>query len=213
MGKWNDATAAQLGLLVGACGAVAAGSAERLERRLVDLAHGVHAGAVPQVAAEEALLQCYLFVGYPAALRALGVWRRVSGLEAEEVEAEGGEADHWLEQGAATCRTVYGGQYGRLRSNIAALHPAMERWMVMEGYGKVLSRPGLPLWMRECCVVAVLAWQDAAPQLYSHLRGSLNAGAERAAMEQVVGQLMDELPPQRRQVLAHEWERVATRRG
>ena len=49
--------------------------------------------------------------------------------------------------------------------------------MLAEGYGKVLGRPGLALEVRELCIVAILAGQDAAPQLYAHLRGALNVGA------------------------------------
>lgn len=55
--------------------------------------------------------------------------------------------------------------------------------MVVEGYGKVLGRPGLSLAVRELCVVALLVHQDAGPQLYAHLRGALNAGASELEVE------------------------------
>lgn len=128
-----------------------------------------------QVAIEEAILQSYLFAGYPAALEAMRAWRTRSGVPAP-ASAAGDEAD-WPERGAQVCAIVYGGQYERLRGNVAALHPELERWMVVEGYGKVLGRPGLPLRTRELCIVALLAGQSAPTQLYAHLRGALNAGA------------------------------------
>ena len=60
--------------------------------------------------------------------------------------------------------------------------------MVAEGYGKVLGRSGLDLVDRELCIVAMLAVQDAPRQLYSHLRGALNAGATEADIEEVLAE-------------------------
>ena len=139
-------------------------------------------------AVEEALLQSYLFLGYPAALNAFASWRALSGRPARaEVESSAS----WAERGEAVCRAVYGGQYEGLRANVGALHADMERWMVVEGYGKVLGRPGLPLVIRELCIVALLAVQDVPRQLYSHLRGALNVGASPG---QVDGTLAEALP-------------------
>jgi len=131
-------------------------------------------------AVEEALLQSYLFLGYPAALNAFATWRALSGRPAR-TETE--SSAPWAERGEAVCRAVYGGQYEGLRANIGALHADMERWMVVEGYGKVLGRPGLPLVVRELCIVALLAVQDVPRQLYSHLRGALNVGASPGQVE------------------------------
>ena len=62
----------------------------------------------------------------------------------------------------------------------------MERWMLEEGYGKVLGRPGLDLKVRELCVIAVLVGLDTPQQLYSHLRGALNVGATMEEVETAV---------------------------
>ena len=126
--------------------------------------------------AEEALLQSYLFVGYPVALQALAMWRERTGLKAP-ASATPDKPRSWRKRGEAVCGVVYAGQYDRLRENIAQLHPDMERWMLEEGYGKMLGRPGLELRVRELCIVGVLVGLDAPQQLYSHLRGALNAGA------------------------------------
>lgn len=160
---------------------------------------------------EEALLQSYLFLGFPAALRGFGAWRRVGGTATRSV-SEAGDVGDWEERGVRTCGIVYGGQYPRLRANIAALHPDMERWMIVEGYGKVLSREGLGLAERELCIVALLAPQDAAPQLYAHLRGALNAGASPALVDEVVGRLEARLPAPRADVLREQWKAVRRRR-
>jgi 4-carboxymuconolactone decarboxylase len=76
--------------------------------------------------------------------------------------------------------------YDRLRVNIAALHPALDSWMVVEGYGKVLGRPQLDLMRRELCIVAACAVAKQDRQLQSHLHGALNV---RATPEQVAGAL------------------------
>jgi 4-carboxymuconolactone decarboxylase len=190
--------------LVEVCAALAAGDEERLERALATAQQ-----ACLPVEVEETLLQSYLFLGYPAALRGLGQWRRISGQHAP-AEATA-DAALWETRGADTCERVYGGQYERLRRNIRALHPDMEQWMVTEGYGKVLGRPGLDLVTREVCIVALLASQNAAPQLYSHLRGALNAGADDALVDAVVDQLTQSLSSARADTLRAQWSAVRTR--
>jgi 4-carboxymuconolactone decarboxylase len=138
-------------------------------------------------AVEEAILQSYLFLGYPASLNAFALWRALSG---REPGPAAGDHDVWPQRGEAVCQAVYGGQYDGLRANVRRLHPDMERWMVEEGYGKVLGRPGLDLPTRELCIAALLAVLDVPRQLYSHLRGALNAGASEdevgAALELAV---------------------------
>lgn len=135
--------------------------------------------------AEEALLQSYLFVGYPVALQALAMWRERTGNLAPD-QPTGDSPAKRRERGEKICATVYAGQYEKLRQNIARLHPDMERWMLEEGYGKVLSRTGLDLRARELCIIAVLVGLDAPQQLYSHLRGALNAGATQEEVETAV---------------------------
>jgi 4-carboxymuconolactone decarboxylase len=49
--------------------------------------------------------------------------------------------------------------------------------MISDGYGKVLSRPGLDLKTRELCIVAACAAAGQQRQLHSHLHGALNSGA------------------------------------
>jgi 4-carboxymuconolactone decarboxylase len=135
-------------------------------------------------AVEEVLLQSHLFVGFPDALNALGLWRRVSGLPAPPSAGEDPAA--WEARGARVCATVYGANYEKLRENVGALHPDVDGWMATGGYGRVIGRPGLDLATRELCIAALLAVWNVPRQLHSHLRGSLNAGAAVAQVDEAV---------------------------
>ncbi len=153
--------------------------------------HLAEARALPVPWVEEVILQSYLFAGFPRTLNAARQWRRISGVRAplSDVDADAnvpGNPDAWRDRGELTCAAVYGEMYEKLRGNIAMLHPALEHWMITDGYGKILSRPGLDLVRRELCVVAVCALAEQDRQLHSHFHGALNVGATPA---QVVGTL------------------------
>ena len=160
-------------------------------------------------AIEEVILQSYLFLGYPIALNAMARWRAVSGVGPEEHAAV--ERDTWLERGEEVCRAVYGGQYARLRANVRHLHPDMESWMVEEGYGKVLARPGLSLQERELCIVAQLVVLDVPRQLYSHVRGALNVGATESAVEVALQVGLEYAEPGAGERARETWESVRVR--
>jgi len=158
---------------------------------------------------EEALLQSYLFVGYPGALNAIAAWRKHSRHGSPTGEEDRPEI--WPLRGAEVCRQVYGSAYPALRKNIATLRPEMDRWMIQEGYGKVLGRPGLPLWRRECCIVAILAVLGAGPQLRSHLRGALRTGTPVETLARVLEAVESTVPEHRRATMRGVWEHVRTR--
>ena len=143
---------------------------------------------VPPLHVEELLLQSYLFCGFPRALNAAREWRRVSQrLAPASDEAEDlGLAEEWRERGEQTCAAVYDGMYEKLRLNVRDLHPALDAWMVVDGYGKVLSRPDLDLPRRELCIVAACAAMGQDRQLHSHLRGALNVGVTPAALREAI---------------------------
>ena len=139
----------------------------------------------PPRSVEEALLQSYLFLGFPAALTALAEWREVSGTRSRP-ETDPADLATWGRRGELVCRTVYGRAYEKLRGNVRRVHPAMDDWMIQEGYGKVLAREGLDLGTRELCIVAILAATGWEPQLHSHLRGALHAGCSPASVEEAL---------------------------
>lgn len=165
--------------------------------------------AAGAAAVDEVLLQSYLFVGYPRVLNAFRVWRTIE----PAVPPARRDEDEWEERGRRVLSRVYGGQDERVVANVQALHPDLGRWMVTEGYGKVLGRPGLELGARELCIVALLATQDAVPQLYSHLRGSLNAGVTQSDVAETLTLALTRAPDERRARALEAWDAVKNRRG
>lgn len=183
--------------LVRASAAQAARDPGGMERELEVVAAAVAKGELRALEVEEALLQSYLFLGYPAALEALALWRRVSGLPPDPgAEAGAGEREEarWKLRGPRVKTRVYGALAEPLAENVRALHPALAAWMVDEGYGKVLGRPGLALRDRELLIVTLLAVQDAPRQLHSHLRGALRCGVEPVEVEGVLEALAPWVP-------------------
>jgi 4-carboxymuconolactone decarboxylase len=98
--------------------------------------------------------------------------------------------------------------YERLRGNIRRLHPELDDWMIVDGYGKVLSRPGLDLCRRELCIVAACAVAEQDRQLHSHLHGALNAGAAPAAVSQTLDAIVDLLDRDHAHSVHLLWARV-----
>ncbi|OGT93136.1 MAG: hypothetical protein A2083_04855 [Gemmatimonadetes bacterium GWC2_71_9] len=137
---------------------------------------------------DELVLAAVLFAGFPRALVAAGLLRRVYPEPAPGQQDAGVYAQwkEWLARGEATCRIIYGANYDQLRRNVAALHPALDRWILVDGYGRTLSRPALDPVRRELCAIAMLIEQDVPRQLHSHYRGALNVGALRAQVEDVL---------------------------
>lgn len=143
---------------------------------------------------EEVVLQSYLFAGFPRALNAAREWRRASGRPAPREDGDAhaeSRASLWRERGERTCAIVYGPFYDALRRNIRDLHPALDAWMIVDGYGKVLSRPALDLRRRELCVVGACAAARQDRQLHSHLHGALHAGATAAEVSDALAAVED----------------------
>jgi 4-carboxymuconolactone decarboxylase len=158
---------------------LAAAIAQGYEPELRDRVTQLRSSQVPVVWVEELLLQSVLMVGYPRALIAFTTWRKLSGVPAADTDPDQdySRAEEWARRGEELCAVVYGENYRKLRDSVHALHPAVDSWMITEGYGRTLARPGLDLRRRELCTVAQTAVLEAPRQLHSHLRGALNAGA------------------------------------
>lgn len=187
---------------------VAAALATRDGRRVAEALREA-AAVLPAAEVDEVLLQSHLFIGYPETLRAFALWRRWRPADPPATETlTDGEA---AERGAAVCAQVYGTTVARLRAEVAALHPDLERWMVTIGYGRVLGRPGLPLVERELCVAALLAAWGAPAQLYAHLRGAVRSGASPREVEEVLCAIDDLLAPETRAEAWGVWERLSAR--
>ena len=195
-------------LLIRAAAIVATGS-ELAMRAALQAAKG----RVPSAWMEEMILQSYLFAGFPRALNGAREWRRISGTSAPATD-EGEELERvteWKARGEETCAHVYGPFYARLRHNIRDLHPALDAWMIVEGYGKVLGREGLDLPRRELCIVAVCAAAGQARQLHSHLHGALHVGAGPSAVSDALDALADLMAPDAYRSARQLWSKVAGR--
>jgi 4-carboxymuconolactone decarboxylase len=168
---------------------ICAGSEADIRNAMYDAADGI-----PPEWVEEVVLQSYLFAGFPRALNAAREWRRASGRPAPPEDGDAhaeSRAPLWRERGERTCAIVYGPFYEALRRNIRDLHPALDAWMIVDGYGKVLSRPALDLRRRELCVVGACAAARQDRQLHSHLHGALHAGATAAELSDALRAVED----------------------
>ena len=170
-------------------------------------------GPVDPLWVEELVLQSYLFAGLPRTLNAAREWRRISGRRAPAADegTDYANVDEWRRRGEATCETVYGRFYQRLRHNIADLHPALDAWMIVEGYGKVLGRPGLDLKRRELCVVGACAALGQDRQLHSHLHGALHSGATEAEVAGALDAVADFVHAEDAARFARLWTHVKGR--
>jgi 4-carboxymuconolactone decarboxylase len=166
---------------------VALGMPHASENELAEWMRRARDEGTPALWLEELLLASVVYVGFPRAIVAWTVYRRLEPDPAPGSEAsEYARWQEWLERGEAACRVVYGKHYEQLRHNVRALHPALETWMIVDGYGKTLGRGGLDLLHRELCSVGMLVPQAAPRQLVSHLTGALNAGATTEQLDEVL---------------------------
>lgn len=173
-------------------GALALAAAAAVLNRQQDLATALHFGlehGIPPRHCYEALLQLYLFAGFPAALEALATFRSV--LATAEIAwpdnaPEPYDTHVFSERGEELCRTIYTTAYSKMRERVGRLSPDLDLWMVVEGYGKTLSRPGLSTDRRELVIVAALAVLGWRNQLYSHIRGAVNVGVQRSECEAIL---------------------------
>ncbi|MEP6493784.1 MAG: carboxymuconolactone decarboxylase family protein [bacterium] len=183
---------------------VTAGSDLEIRAEIVKAARDV-----PAVWVEELLLQSYLFAGFPRALNAAREWRRLCPVSVGSPDDRPHDVEAWRAAGVETCAAVYGSMYDKLRENIRSLHPLLDEWMVTEGYGKVLSRPGLDLPRRELCIVAACAAARQDRQLLSHLHGALNVGVEETVIGEAIAAIAGLLGDDRAKSVRLLWSRVA----
>ncbi len=155
--------------------------------------------AAPAQWIDELVIQSYLFSGFPRALNAAREWRRIAQVPApaRDETDEVAHMEEWRARGEATCHAVYGDMYEKLRRNVRELHPALDASMVVDGYGKILGRPGLDLPRRELCIVAACAATGQDRQLHSHLHGALNVGVAPPVLQATIALLAPALGHER----------------
>ena len=122
---------------------------------------------------DEALLQLIPFAGYARAINAFAVLQELAPHAARAGRPRG----DLRRRGEALCRRIYGPVYDRMIGRMRGFHPDLAEWILADGYGRVLSRPGLTIRERELIVVAVLSALRLPKQLESHVRGAQRVGA------------------------------------
>ena len=123
-----------------------------------------------------------LYAGFPAAIEFLRVleetWpARTPSRKFARAPASNQPERSFQSRGERLCRRVYGPEYARLRAFMRGLDPDLDRWMILEGYGKTLARRGLGVVDRELVTVAALAALGWSRQQAAHAQGALRVGA------------------------------------
>lgn len=134
----------------------------------------------------EALLQTYLFAGFPCALQALMTLSNVTGIT--HTYSFTYDTELFDIQGQNTCKEVYGSVYDKLRVTLHQISPELEASMIIEGYGKILSRTELSLIYREIAIVAILRQSGWHTQNISHTRGAQRLGITKDELEIVLNE-------------------------
>lgn len=140
-----------------------------------------HECTIPHEEVYEAILQIHLFAGYPASIEGLNALYLVYGplhKAKEEYNIELFEL-----RGTQLCKEIYTSVFDKMMSNMTIVSPDLARWMILDGYGKTLSRPSLDIKYRELINLVILAMGQWRHQFISHLRGSLNIGI---SMEEIL---------------------------
>jgi len=140
----------------------------------------------------EIMLQSYLFLGFPRMLTAaehLDAFWPSGEAQSPQGVVSGEEAARWFERGTQLCRRVYAGNFDKLKNRVESMAPEVFRWMIFEGYGKVLSRNGVSPVDRELAIVACLIADNRPKQMLSHMMGTLNVGGDIALLRTMVDDL------------------------
>ncbi len=161
------------------CYAAASGCINEMKELEGAVKVGLSQNIVSEQEFYESLLQIYLFAGFPAAIESLAVYNEVSKNKLTPVITEKYDVERFRERGEELCRNIYTTVYDKMRNRLGSISPELDEWMIIEGYGKTLSRQGLPPKKRELITAAsliALGWEN---QLYSHIRGAIAVGASR----------------------------------
>lgn len=121
----------------------------------------------------ELTLQGYLFLGFPAAIEAFGALDGFSQISPKKRERS---TSARVKKGRRVCRLIYREKFPALMQNLRQKSPHLADWIIEEGYGKVLSRPGASLRLRELFSASLLAASGFPRQLFAHLRALAEMG-------------------------------------
>lgn len=134
----------------------------------------------------EALLQNYLFCGFPSALFFLKRFHHLCAYKPKNYKFN---TVGLYEKGIKTSKKIYGDKLPRLISNVKKFSPELADWLIIEGYGKVISRKDLTIKEREACIISVLSVQKFEEQLVSHIYGGLKNGITIKQISKLISNL------------------------
>jgi 4-carboxymuconolactone decarboxylase len=162
-----------------------------LERELISaLNHKIEPAIIREV-----ILQTYLFAGFASTINAMIVFNRLVAGNKDYLREDEGSLELWRTRGIELCKRVYGNQFQKMVENMNQLHPDLAEWMIVEGYGKVLSRPFLTPVVRELLIIAMTAVLNVERQFHSHVRGALNVGASSDEISKVFSETKSFMDP------------------
>lgn len=142
----------------------------------------------------ELTLQGYLFLGFPAAIEALGT---LDGLVPPAQKRRELSLFLRVKKGRKTCRRIYREKFSALMEDLSQKSPELAGWVIEEGYGKVFSRRGVSLRRRELFAAALLSANGFPKQLFAHLRALTGFGEKPKSLAVLVREASRALPASR----------------
>jgi alkylhydroperoxidase/carboxymuconolactone decarboxylase family protein YurZ len=138
----------------------------------------------------EIILQIHLFVGFPAMIEAARLLADIVAPKHDRHRLPGpytaAECRMWNRHGLVKIKRIYGDTFDRLVPYVNSFSPQILTWMINDGYGRVLSRPGASFRLRELSTVATLTVAAYENQLLAHLRGAIHAGVSPALIKSTI---------------------------
>lgn len=135
----------------------------------------------------EAILHSYLFCGFPIVIETLKLFKK--HFNDFKPKSSAFNVSNFTKSGKIICKLVYKNNYIKLIENMSNLSPDLRDWMIIEGYGKVMSRKGLSMFEREFVTISILSTKFYKDQLHSHLKGCMNFGASKNDIVIVLGKI------------------------
>lgn len=139
----------------------------------------------------EAIIQSYLFCGFPATIESLRIFNSVYKDFKFPPHGKKYDFEYLMSEGEFNCKLIYKNNYKKLIENMNRFSPDLKEWMILEGYGKVLGRNGLDLPEREIINVSILCSRYFKNQLHSHIKGCLNLGVSINEMNMIIESFYD----------------------
>lgn len=139
---------------------------------------------VPRLQLEEVLLQSALFCGFPRAITSFELLCRQ--WPADPPEANTVPATERAARGNALFDKVYAEKAGSVRTLLRHAHGELADYIMENAYGRILTREGLCMRIRELSAVAMLASSDQIPQMVAHGRGALRHGATQVEVAETI---------------------------